>query len=48
MTTQKTITIKLDPDDHRKVKILAAELGITIKELLLRCVDRLREESQKG
>ena len=48
MSEQKTITVKLDPEDHRKVKVLAAEMGITIKDLLLRCVDRLREEHDKA
>ncbi|MDZ7760842.1 MAG: hypothetical protein U5L00_11370 [Desulfovermiculus sp.] len=47
MSEQKTITVKLDPGDHRKVKVLAAELGITIKDLLLRCVDRLKEEHDR-
>jgi predicted HicB family RNase H-like nuclease len=48
VSEQKTITVKLDPEDHRKVKVLAAEMGITIKDLLLRCVDRLREEHDKA
>lgn len=48
----KYVTFRLTLDEHKKLKILAAELGITLKALLLRCVDRLREEQdqkkQKG
>lgn len=45
---QKTLTIKLDPEEHKKVKVLAAEMGITVKALLLRCVDRLKQEQDKA
>lgn len=48
MDNKKTLTIRLTPEDHKKVKVLAAELGITVKELLLRCVDKLREEHDKS
>ena len=44
----KSFTIRLTTEDHRKVKVMAAELGITIKDLLLMCVDRLREEHDKN
>lgn len=43
----KSFTIRLTPDDHKKVKVLAAEMGLTIKDLLLQSVARLREEHDK-
>lgn len=44
---QKTLTIRLEDKDHKRVKVVAAEMGITIKELLLRCVERLKKEQQE-
>lgn len=42
----KTFSIRLSEDEHRELKILAAELGLSIKALLLLCVRRLREEKE--
>jgi len=50
MTEQKfkNVSIKLTEEEHRKLKVLAAEMGLTIKALLLMCVERLREEKDRG
>lgn len=44
------ITIRLDKEVHRKIKILAAQRGQTIKDMFLECMERLfvEEESKKG
>lgn len=32
---KKVITVRVSPDEHKKIKILAAETGKTIKQLFL-------------
>jgi predicted DNA binding CopG/RHH family protein len=40
----KHLTLRLTESEHRKIKVFAAEEGITIKDLVLGCIDRLMEE----
>ncbi|WP_157493103.1 hypothetical protein [Desulfonatronovibrio magnus] len=43
----KNVSIRLAEEEHRELKILAAELGLTIKALLLMCVEKLKEDKGK-
>ncbi len=44
----KTFSIRLTEGEHRELKILAAELGLSIKALLLLCIKKLKEEQRDG
>lgn len=36
---EKTLTLKVSVEEHRKIKLLATEAGVTIKEFLFRLID---------
>jgi predicted HicB family RNase H-like nuclease len=44
----KHLTLRITEAEHRKIKIFAAEEGITVKELVLGCVDRLIDERKQA
>ncbi|MDK2957783.1 MAG: hypothetical protein PWQ57_3281 [Desulfovibrionales bacterium] len=44
MSEFKTLTIKLDPEFHRRLKIYVATKGVTVKELFIREMERLMKE----
>ena len=46
----KHLTLRITEAEHRKIKVFAAEEGVTVKDLVLGCIDRLikeREESRR-
>ena len=36
---EKTLTLKVSTEEHRKIKLLATEAGVTIKEFIFRLID---------
>lgn len=36
---EKTLTLKVSVEEHRKIKLLATEAGVTVKEFLFRLID---------
>ena len=36
---EKTLTLKVSAEDHRKIKLLGTEAGLGIKEYLFRLID---------
>ena len=38
---EKTLTLKVSTEEHRTIKLLATEEGMTIKQLLFEAVERL-------
>ena len=36
---EKTLTLKVSAEEHRKIKLLATEAGVTIKVFLFRLID---------
>jgi predicted DNA-binding ribbon-helix-helix protein len=42
-----TLSIKLDKEFHRKVKILAATEGMTIKDMFIECMEKRLAEAKK-
>lgn len=44
----KYLTLRLTPDQHRRIKILAAEQEVTVKDLILHCVQRIEQEQERG
>lgn len=36
---EKTLTLKVSTEEHRTIKLLATEAGVTIKEFLFRLID---------
>ena len=45
---QTTFTMRLNKNFHRKVKILAAEEGVTIKDMFIECMGKRMAEAKKG
>ena len=46
---EKTLTLKVSVEEHRKIKLLATEAGVTIKEFLFRLIDEKHPNwRQKG
>lgn len=45
---QKAITIRLTLAEHKKIKILAAETGKTIKELFLEGIAKIQNERKEA
>jgi hypothetical protein len=43
---QKAITIRLTLSEHKKIKVLAAETGKTIKELFLEGIAKIKAEEK--
>ena len=43
---QKAITIRLTLAEHKKIKLLAAETGKTIKELFLEGIAKIKAEEE--
>lgn len=43
----KKITLRVTEEEHRRIKVFAAERGQTIKDLFFHCFNRMIEESQK-
>ena len=43
----KKVTLRVTEAEHRKIKVFAAEEGVSIKDLVLGCVDRLIEERKQ-
>ena len=39
----KHLTLRLTEEQHRRIKVFAAEEGTTVKELVLRCIDQMIE-----
>ena len=45
MTEKSRLTLDLDPQMHRRLKMLAASKGVTMRELCLEAIEnRVREE----
>jgi predicted DNA-binding protein len=47
MNQTKTISLKVSLEEHRRMKILAARTGRTIKDLILECLARLEREHKE-
>lgn len=45
---KKVITIRVSPEEHKKIKILAAETGKTIKRLFLEGIAKIQTEREKA
>lgn len=41
MADKKNLTIQIKEEEHRKLKSLAAERGLTIKEAILSALDKV-------
>lgn len=50
MATEKTITLRLDDETHRKIKVQAALKGVTLKQYIidLTNADIEKTEREKG
>ena len=44
----KTMILKVSEEEHRKIKMLAAETGRTIKDLMMECLQRLIKEYEEA
>ena len=47
----KTLTLRISPEEHKKIKLLSVETGKSIKDLMMECLQRLvreYEEQEKG
>jgi len=42
-----SITIRLDKDFHKRIKLLAVERDTTVKGLFVGCLNRLLEEEER-
>lgn len=38
---EKTLTLKVSVEEHRKIKLLATEAGMTIKDFIFKALDAL-------
>lgn len=47
MDDRKSIVIRVEPDFHKKVKIHATEMGITIQEYLISLIEKDLEREDK-
>lgn len=47
MDDRKNIVIRVEPDLHKKVKVYAAEKGITIQEYLVSLIEKDLERINK-
>ena len=45
---QKMITVRVTAEQHKKVKMLSAETGLSIKEIFWLGVERARDEKEKN
>jgi len=45
---QKAITIRFTLDEHKKIKVLAAEAGKSLKEIFLEGVAKVKAEVEKA
>ena len=43
----KMITVRVSAEQHKKIKMLSAETGLSIKEIFWLGVDRARDEKEK-
>lgn len=41
MADKKNLTIQIKEEEHRKLKVKAAEQGLTIKEAILSALDKM-------
>ncbi len=48
MADKKNLTIQIKEEEHRKLKSLAAEKGLTIKDAILLSLDRMFPEWRKN
>jgi len=46
MSDYKHISIKVTPEEHKKIKRLAADTGKSIKELVMECLLRQIKENE--
>ena len=44
---EKMITVRVTPDQHKQIKMLSAETGLSIKEIFWLGVDRAEKEKDK-
>lgn len=44
---QTTFTMRLNKDFHRKVKILAATEGVTIKDMFVECMEKRMAKAEE-
>lgn len=47
MADKKNLTIQIKEEEHRKLKALAAERGLTIKEAILNALDKMFPDWRK-
>lgn len=45
---QTTITIRVDKEEHKKAKVVAALEGKTLKQIFLEAINRLAEKQKRG
>lgn len=46
---EKTLNLRISAEEHRAIKLLATEAGVTIKEFLFRLIDEKHPDwRQKG